>query len=178
MSRDVRTNRGGKSRVTGPIAKATDKKDVAVGRGVSNDFKHGGPVDPGAKRFLRVTTPVASPGSGPVAKNFTANLTNPEEGVTYKYTIDGTSPTGANSQILVNNQTSLTLTGTPAILNFKIYGEKVDYGDSEVVDINYTLQAVKDVEILPSSVTLYVIIIQDFDHLCIKNALFAKPEWI
>ena len=152
MSRNVRTNRRGRSRVTGPVDRTTDKKDVAVGRGVSNDFKHGGPVDPGTKRFLRVVTPVMSPGSGPVAKNFTATLDNPDEGAIYKYTIDDSSPSvSSTSQVLVNNQVNLTLTGDPSILNFKIYGEKLDYGPSETVDIDYTLQAVRDVEILPSS---------------------------
>ena len=145
MSKNVNTGRSGKARVVGPINNTADKKDATSGKSVSNDHKRAGKIDKDLKKFLKVSTPVFNPGSGPTASQFTVNLTNQEAGVTYKYTTDGTSPTGAGASTLTSSSLSLSLTGTTnPSLTFKCYGYRNDYADSDIFSADYVLQSVAD----------------------------------
>jgi alpha-tubulin suppressor-like RCC1 family protein len=76
---------------------------------------------------------------------FTVSLTNQEAGATYKYTIDGTSPTGASALTLQSTSLNLSLTGTtnPSLI-FKAYGIRNDYANSDIITLNYALQNVSD----------------------------------
>ena len=145
MSKNVNTGRGGKARVVGPINNSTDKKDATSGKSVSNDYKRAGKIDKDLNKFLKVSTPIFNPGSGPTSTTFTANLTNQEAGVTYKYTTDGTSPTGAGASTLSTTSLNLSLTGTASpSLTFKVYGYRNDYADSDIFTANYALQSASD----------------------------------
>jgi alpha-tubulin suppressor-like RCC1 family protein len=146
MSRNAKTGRSGKTRVTGPVNKKTKKSDVAMGKSVSRRLT--GPVDKDVNEFNKVLTPTFSPGEGSVPGHFDLTLTNPQSSVTYKYTIDGSAPTPA-STTLVNNQTSLVLTGAPGYLNVKIYGYRNDYAPSDIVDLEYDIKPTQDVVISP-----------------------------
>ena len=144
MSRNVNTGRVGKARVTGPINKSSDKSDVTSGKSIPNNHRRGGKTDAGLGQFLKVATPIFSPGSGPTTTDFTISLTNQEAGATYKYTTDGSTP-DSSSSTLQSTDLSLSLTGTvnPS-LTFKVYGYRNDYADSEVATINYTLRQTPD----------------------------------
>jgi alpha-tubulin suppressor-like RCC1 family protein len=151
MSRNTNTGRSGKTRVTGPVNNETKKSDVTTGRSISNTHKRTGPTDKEINKFNKVLVPTVSPGEGKVTKNFNLTLTNPQSSVTYKYTIDGSSPTGAGAQTIVNNQISLALTGSPGYLNVKIYGYRNDYSPSEITDLEYNIKPTQDVVVVPQA---------------------------